>query len=288
MLSQMHTGSGQSQLHLAMLFLCFYPGLELRPSLPETSLSPAGLLGKCASSLCFKDDKRSTVILALDPTAIAVPGYLLRGNSFIRLPLQGTKLDISPLLVADDRLATPVRSLGLQAMMELADLLWRLDAEGRKMQWLYQQLVHALAHQMELTLLEEVSILQASDSSASAPLPPESLLLQRGDLSRRPASRKQQQLLRMNRLNMTTGTRQLLKYMLALREHFQSEQVLHVSFDASRVGGKNRLLGFMTRPDGIGGWCPPQVWSLAAWGLCWCVFSPKHKEFWEAYFCLQT
>ena len=126
---------------------------------------------------------------------------------------------------------------------------------------------------MELILLEEVSKVQSEKSNKIAPVAPESLLLQRGDIAQRAGSKKQQKLLQMSRVSIATGARQMLKYILGLREHFQAEQVLHLSFDASRVGGRNRLLGFMTRPDGIGGWCPPQVWNLDAIGACWCVFS---------------
>ena len=51
----------------------------------------------------------------------------------------------------------------------------------------------------------------------------------------------------------------LLQYFLAVRRFFANERTVHISVDASRVGKRQRLLGFMSRPDGLGAWMPPQA-----------------------------
>ena len=35
--------------------------------------------------------------------------------------------------------------------------------------------------------------------------------------------------------------------------------VIHVAFDAVRIHGLSRMMGFMTLPGGTGGWLPPQA-----------------------------
>ena len=55
--------------------------------------------------------------------------------------------------------------------------------------------------------------------------------------------------------------RRILNYFFCLRRSFSTETTVHVAFDASRVGGRNRLLGFISRPDGLGAWLPPQALS---------------------------
>ena len=80
----------------------------------------------CLKSLlarCFQEKTGLILIIALDPTAIVVSGFPVKGHNYLRLPLEGTKLDISPLLCADDRHATPIRELQLEHAVDLSDLL---------------------------------------------------------------------------------------------------------------------------------------------------------------------
>ena len=50
----------------------------------------------------------------------------------------------------------------------------------------------------------------------------------------------------------------LIQFFDALRFYFIDQHNISLSVDASRVGAKNRVLGFICRPDGYGGWLPPQ------------------------------
>ena len=65
--------------------------------------------------------------------------------------------------------------------------------------------------------------------------------------------------LRIMPLKLDDRARRILHYLFCLRRAFSAATTVHLAFDASRVGGKNRLLGFITRPDGLGAWLPPQV-----------------------------
>ena len=53
--------------------------------------------------------------------------------------------------------------------------------------------------------------------------------------------------------------RRLVMYFFRLREDFLKARVVHFACDASRLGFRNRLLGFLTRTDGIGAWMPPMA-----------------------------
>ena len=65
--------------------------------------------------------------------------------------------------------------------------------------------------------------------------------------------------MRIRPMVITDDARKVLNYYFALREAFRSQAVLHLAADASRIGGLNRLLGFFSRGDGVGGWAPPQA-----------------------------
>ena len=51
----------------------------------------------------------------------------------------------------------------------------------------------------------------------------------------------------------------LLQYFVCLRSVFTAAPVIHVAFDAVRIHGLSRMIGFMTLPGGMGGWLPPQA-----------------------------
>lgn len=55
------------------------------------------------------------------------------------------------------------------------------------------------------------------------------------------------------------GGRQLLQYFCAGRECFQGEQFVSAAFDASRVGGRSTLVGFVASTQNRGMWLPPQA-----------------------------
>eukprot|EP00971_Amphidinium_carterae_P038242 751743-Amphidinium_carterae.1 len=55
---------------------------------------------------CFPETSEHTLVIALDTRATVVPGKPIKGNIYVKLALQGTKVDLTPLLVADHNLAT--------------------------------------------------------------------------------------------------------------------------------------------------------------------------------------
>lgn len=57
------------------------------------------------------------------------------------------------------------------------------------------------------------------------------------------------------RLHRQSGATYLaVQYFMATRKHFSDHGAMHLAVDASRVGKRQRLLGFLTRPDGLGAW----------------------------------
>eukprot|EP00971_Amphidinium_carterae_P098928 1956410-Amphidinium_carterae.1 len=45
----------------------------------------------------------------------------------------------------------------------------------------------------------------------------------------------------------------------SLRQYFSEEQIVSLAVDASRIGGLQRMVSFVCRPDGYGCWLPPQA-----------------------------
>ena len=65
---------------------------------------------------------------------------------------------------------------------------------------------------------------------------------------------------RMLTVTHLTGDMKLriLQYYQCLRFYFSLQQFISMSVDASRIGGLSRLIGMVSRPDGVGGWLPLQ------------------------------
>ena len=57
----------------------------------------------------------------------------------------------------------------------------------------------------------------------------------------------------------TNKRRMLLRHFLGVRRNFTKQQILAMSVDASTIGGLNRMLGFLMKPNNVGCWMPPVV-----------------------------
>ena len=57
----------------------------------------------------------------------------------------------------------------------------------------------------------------------------------------------------------TEDAKMLLQYYFATRALMSKQSTINLSFDASRVGGVNRMLGYISGPGGAGAWLPPQA-----------------------------
>eukprot|EP00971_Amphidinium_carterae_P339167 6476806-Amphidinium_carterae.2 len=68
---------------------------------------------------CFSDSAVFSMVLALDADAFVAAGRPIRGTSYVHLPVRGTKVDMSPLLLADNKLVVPVRLLVTRAWGEI-------------------------------------------------------------------------------------------------------------------------------------------------------------------------
>ena len=72
---------------------------------------------------------------------------------------------------------------------------------------------------------------------------------------------RRQKALRLRTFVSPAVSTRVCEMYFALREFFAAVCVVSLSFDASRLGNHNRVLGYIGRPDGYGGWLPPQaIW----------------------------
>ena len=70
---------------------------------------------------------------------------------------------------------------------------------------------------------------------------------------------------------------------LALRFFLADQPNIGLSVDASRIGNRNRMLGFITRPDGYGAWLPPQAFQRIIskkpmYPICFRFFSNQNSK----------
>ena len=147
--------------------------------------------------------------------------------------------------------------------LTLADALVWLTNGGKQVQWLLSQFIHRLACAIEHAIEE-----QFSTSSATPGLAATTLAGQQEEAAEHIAAgreeRQHQARLRKARAGIKPMQpmplqKVLLKYFYAMRKKMATSRVLHVAFDASRVGGLSSLLGFMTNGAGGAAWLPPQV-----------------------------
>eukprot|EP00971_Amphidinium_carterae_P150647 2986542-Amphidinium_carterae.1 len=226
----------------------------------------------------FPQGSQTVLHISSDTAAIAAPGYPVQGNNFIEVQIEGDELLWEPFIAADTQASSLVRVLeNVAPRMKLCDLLWSLDAAGRKMQWLYDQVVLVLASTMERNLIRERE--RSSEMASGAPTCVAlEEILQSVQCGRRQRKYDKQRLRLQTKAAAMDGTaRSAIQYVMAMRKTFANAQVLHFAWDASRVGGKGRLLGALTRCTGVAAWLPPQVPLCNAFSplsLC-----PIHKEF---------
>eukprot|EP00971_Amphidinium_carterae_P190403 3778750-Amphidinium_carterae.3 len=211
------------------------------------------------------DSAKHSFIIFLD-TAVSVQlGLPMSGSNRVICELTGTTLDLGPILLSD---VMPVRhslssshcTLALQ--MDLVSALVEVQNGGRKLLWLFNQLLHNVAQCLEVAVLRYVESAQMSASS-SAPtqsVETEFLLSAASGVAQRRHQRCRKRILWKPAI---PTRRRVLKYFLCYRDVVSKAEPsasVHLAFDASRVGGRAVLVGFCTT-DGVGFWLPPQVHS---------------------------
>ena len=206
------------------------------------------------------------ISIFLDTSVVLRMGIHCRGRHLVGLPVQNGLVDFSVVFSCQDaavakRLAvfgqTPPRKL------TLADALVWLTNGGKQVQWLLSQFIHRLACTIEHAIEE-----QFSTSSATPGLAATTLAGQQEEAAEHIAAGREERQHQARLRKARTGIKPMqpmplqkvrLKYFYAMRKKMATSRVLHVAFDASRVGGLSSLLGFMTNGAGGAAWLPPQV-----------------------------
>jgi hypothetical protein len=195
------------------------------------------------------------------------PGVPLNGRQKIRLPLQDGFVNLIPLLEVDDIHCQPVlQKLGPYhnaSRVGIEQFCFDLELQGNSAYWLWKQILQHITNMVESAVIatEENDIsAQEPDAETAA----EVCFVDEGTL------------LASNRASQTVGRKASLKralvtklwtaynesaiitkYFFSMRAHFSDQRVLTFACDASNIGNKNRMLGFICRPDNIGAWLPP-------------------------------
>eukprot|EP00971_Amphidinium_carterae_P348230 6490394-Amphidinium_carterae.1 len=188
----------------------------------------------------------------------------LTGSNRVFCDVRGSILDLSPILLSD---VLPVKhaiassKCKLQVQMDLVTVLVELQNGGRKMLWLYNQLLHNLSDCIEVSMLQFLDSAQQSACSKDESARASDVEF----LTSKAKGRAERRLLRNSKAVLwkpvLPARTRVLKYYLFYRDMMRSsDAAVQLSFDASRVGGKSILLGFCTC-DGKAFWLPPQACS---------------------------
>ncbi|CAE7209363.1 unnamed protein product [Symbiodinium sp. CCMP2592] len=205
------------------------------------------------------------ISIFLDTSVVLRMGIHCRGRHLVGLPVQNGLVDLSAVFSCQDAAVGKRLAVFGQApprKLTLADALVWLTNGGKQVQWLLSQFIHRLACTIEHAIQE-----QFSRSSATPGLAATTPSGQEEEAEQIAAGREQrQQQARLRKAQTGIKPMQpmplhkvLLKYFYAMRKKMATSRVLHVAFDASRVGGLSSLLGFVTNGAGGAAWLPPQV-----------------------------
>lgn len=228
----------------------------------------------------MSDIKPVDVAFFLDAIVDMRPGLPLVGNNMVLMRIVGGTIVLTPLATCDEAVALAAMSvLGFPdpPAVPLAELCLGLDRAGRKVLWLWKQVVFNMACIVEGQVLEMAT--PGANENQSGPPPAEPELLLAGAVARGQAGRKRKHDLAMRivPLRIDDRSRKLINYFFCMRHHFAKQNTVHLAVDASRVGMLNRMLGLISRPGGEAAWLPPQA-CLVALGYPTCRL---HKGIWK-------
>ena len=132
---------------------------------------------------------------------------------------------------------------------------------GRGSQWLYKQLLFTTALYIDGKITEDFD-------APDGPVPGATSVNVGGDVNLLESEKSQQRNTRTRRWRSrmrvvrrvpTEAKMQVFQAYFAIRAVFDGCRCVGFAFDASRIGGRSRLLGFATEPGGQGIWLPPMA-----------------------------
>ena len=219
----------------------------------------------------YKSDCVAHWSICLDASVSVTFGVPIVGNHRVSVPVRGTHVDFTAVLASDRVVvAQSIGSLGPYPdprRVSMYQLCLDLEGAGRKCQWLWKQVIHNIACWIDCEVMEEVASMpethatnaEQGDAQQEEVLSAERLIEGRQAQEARRRLSKATEKYRVKPLIAPVQERRVVQYFLASRACFADAKTLHVAFDAGRVGGLNRMLGFVTTPNGIGAWVAPQA-----------------------------
>lgn len=200
-------------------------------------------------------------VIFADKEVVCSPGMPTSGESPFDLVVEDGHVVAEALHMVDNPLVQHVLKrcdVGEQPLA-LGDFLCIVFSIGVAGYWFFRQLVWYIAAIVEGSVL-------AARVAAESPQPLESeQRAPRGDLV--PRSARQ----RLHRIRLRAKTfqvqlheelnlkRKLMQYYMCARRIFNGQIRLSFAFDASRVGTRSLMLGYMADPTNYGCWLPPQA-----------------------------
>ena len=194
------------------------------------------------------------------------PGYPLQGEDLATLQVTPScMVDLSPVFDSHRATADDLKQALLRLdshVVPLHSLLIGLDQFGRKGDILRTQLVHSLAEWMDggIHLEQEGKHRPGEAQSTDGIVIPSSRFQVAAARRAAKASKVKKCILWKEQSRRRT----IWKHSIAVRQAMQNQQCYSVSFDASRIGGRQHLFGCL-HTGGLTAWLPPQVWRGDKW-----------------------
>ena len=210
----------------------------------------------------------------IDPAAQVESGLPIRGNNLVVLPMLGRIISVYPLLQSEAPFMRTtiacLQELPLQDghRVEIGCLLCHLERAGKTELWVWRQLAHGCAQKLH-SVIEDLVLAKHSEPSRQQPPNTSSTsssqdVKAQGLKSMQADRRVSKHTAKYNVVHVKSWTRQklILKHWYALRHHFDKAH-LTVAFDASRVGGVERMIGIIGTSNHTA-WLPPQACRVSS------------------------
>jgi len=214
----------------------------------------------------------TTLGVFVDASVVLALGRPAQGRHPVILQVVDGHINLKPLLELQEQkgfafVAKTLRSVisclapgrSPRTWASLDSLLCALEGGNKPSHWLFLQLVYGLSGTIEEACQHSFEAPAAEGSAVSSSNHPASVLETR---------RARQHRVRLasfaRRMRVVTRVPQavhekVLRYFFSLRRAFAEATRLSIAVDASRVGGRNRLFGFLANDRNVGGWAPPQA-----------------------------
>jgi len=199
-------------------------------------------------------DTACTLVLFNDKEASWTPPASPEGDNDVNLQVVNGRINLETFERLDRELFRHIFPQGYTEVFDkqaypVLDFMLQLAQGGKKLQWLYAQVVWSIACHFDEVVAKLHDPWAQLGGGRRAQHPPRRAMAV-GEL--RVAAHKWMGCWRERR-------RALLAYQMGLKAALSDQQFLSIAVDCSRVGDRSTMLGALTLPDNTAGWAPPQA-----------------------------